>query len=128
MNDIVERLRTQEVDLFRLQDEAADTIETLREELQAIHKEASSNQKWAFLEWKQRAKDTEEQLAEEQQLRRSIEAFYAGAVIDAKRYRWLRDSESLTQPSVDLASDLHYAATTESIDAAIDAAMKKEKL
>jgi hypothetical protein len=30
MTDIVERLRTQEVDLFRLQDEAADTIESLR--------------------------------------------------------------------------------------------------
>jgi hypothetical protein len=122
MNDIVERLRTQEVDLFRLQDEAADTIETLREELQAIHKEASSNQKWAFLEWKQRAKDTEEQLAEEQQLRRSIEAFYAGAVIDAKRYRWLRQDDETY-----LVAEVFDQNVLEDLDASIDAAMKGEE-
>jgi hypothetical protein len=36
MTDIVERLRTQEVDLFRLQDEAADTIESLRAQVRAL--------------------------------------------------------------------------------------------
>ena len=231
MTDLVERLRTQEVDLFRLQDEAADEIESLRarvaeleeaakkivlersnhnanlrEQLDASQARVAELEEWNrqmvekaasggvldgyrelgqklaamtqerdfYLGAASRAHseaaisqhreqklrealefyashkvdegfcarealalptDTsaldayvEEKLAEEKQLRRGIEAFYAGAVIDAKRYRWLRDSESLTQPSVDLASDLHYAATTESIDAAIDAAMKKEKL
>jgi len=30
------------------------------------------------------------ELAEEKQLRRDIEKFYAGSAVDAKRYRWLR--------------------------------------
>lgn len=45
--------------------------------------------------------------------------------VDAERYRWLRDSEMLVWPSVDLANACHRAAhkgAPELIDAAVDAA------
>jgi chromosome segregation ATPase len=38
-------------------------LAAVEKELSEIHKEAETNQKWAFLEWKQKAKDLEEQLA-----------------------------------------------------------------
>ena len=46
---------------------------------------------------------------------------------DAARYRWLRDSESIVSPGVDLAYDAHRAAklgNPKIIDAAIDDAIK----
>jgi hypothetical protein len=67
------------------------------------------------------------QLSEVTLRMRELEAENAELRKDAARYRWLRDSESLTAPSVDLARDLHYAATTDSIDAAIDAAKGDEE-
>ena len=40
---------------------AKETIAKLTEELAAIHKEAETNQKWAFLEWRQKAEDLEKE-------------------------------------------------------------------
>ena len=44
---------------------------------------------------------------------------------DAERYRWLKSSESLAWPSVDLANACHQAAHTGN-DALIDAAIDKQ--
>lgn len=41
---LVERLRTQEVDLFRLQEEAADTIESILAQIETLTKERDNLQ------------------------------------------------------------------------------------
>jgi hypothetical protein len=63
------------------------------------------------------------ELAEEKQLRRDIEKFYAGAAVDAKRYRWLRhgDNDSVV---LNYAGDEAFLLRNELLDAAIDEAMK----
>ena len=43
-------------------EQQAKQIEELQSELSAIHQEKETNQKWAFLEWRGRAKDLQEQI------------------------------------------------------------------
>jgi hypothetical protein len=59
-----------------------------------------------------------EQIAEEKQLRRDIEEFYAGAAIDAKRYR--RFVAYMIGPRTDLDDAFVASTTKEEYDVIID--------
>jgi predicted nuclease with TOPRIM domain len=67
-----------------------------------------------------------DQLAEEKQLHRGIEAFYAGAVIDAKRWRYWRSLYDIHSEQNDAAAQrIERAMTPEELDAAVDKEMLK---
>jgi hypothetical protein len=93
-----------------LMDDAADAIQSLRQQVARLRLEVDQSGNWQAQTWamKERAESAE---AERDALRE-----------DAERYRWLREQEEI--PELLASADL---ATGDKLDAAIDAAMKEGK-
>jgi hypothetical protein len=150
MSDIVEEMRVFEDDhepdgwpAIRMRQVSAlcDEIEALRQRVADLEKQTEEiNAAQIYLrEQKRILTQLHEGAEREKELRRGIEAFYAGAAVDAKRYRWLKANwfrVATTTPDVmsekveritllDWRQPPYGADNT--LDNAIDAAMKGQE-